>query len=459
MNFRKVSALASVAVLAFAACSNTGGGTPSPAASTGGGASSPAASAGAGASAGASTGALTPSTPAPAGDTSKGTATIAIELPQQGSEKAASDPIINGIKLAVKLAGGAAGGYKLDIPQSAIYDDALNGAHDPQTGANNMSKVVADENTVAVIGPLNSSVAAAQIPISNEAGLLQCSPANTNPDLTKGQPAKDLRTKPNNYIRVVTTDDVQGPAAAQYIHQVLKKNSVYIIDDTETFGKGVADAFDTEFKAEGGTVVKHDAAPKTTQDYVSIMTAAKALNPEAIYFGGVTATGGARILLAAQQAGLGDVPYVGPDGINDGSGETKDSFLNLAADAAKNSYSTLAGIGDFPGKAQFDLDYKTEYGIDATGYAGTGFACAQVVIDAINRAGQTNPADMTALREAVRVAGTDTAAKYSTIVGDINFNADGDTSQKIVSIYSVDPAGANGKGDWKFETQVDYAKK
>ena len=188
MNFRKVSALASVAVLAFAACSNTGGGTPSPAASTGGGGSSPAASSGAGASAGASSGALTPSTPAPAGDSSKGTVTIAIELPQQGSEKAASDPIINGIKLAVKLAGGAAGGYKIDIPQSAIYDDALNGAHDPQTGANNMSKVVADEATVAVIGPLNSSVAAAQIPISNEAGLLQCSPANTNPDLTKGQP-------------------------------------------------------------------------------------------------------------------------------------------------------------------------------------------------------------------------------------------------------------------------------
>src|SRR5262245_44003128 len=161
MNFRKVSALASVAVLAFAACSSTGTATQAPAASQGGG-TSPGASAPAGG--------LTPSTPAPAGDTSKGHAVIAIELPQQGSEKAASDPIINGIKLAVKLAGGAAGGYKLDIPQSAIYDDALNGAHDPQTGANNMSKVVADPNTVAVIGPLNSSVAAAQIPISNEAG-------------------------------------------------------------------------------------------------------------------------------------------------------------------------------------------------------------------------------------------------------------------------------------------------
>jgi branched-chain amino acid transport system substrate-binding protein len=439
MKFGKLGVLAGVSVLVLTACNPTTGASTAPGASGGTG--------------------LKPSSPLPAGDSSKGKVTIAIELPQQGSEKAASDPIINGVKLAVKLAGGTAGGYAIEIPQSALYDDALNGAHDPQTGANNMSKIVADQNIVAVIGPLNSSVAKAQIPISNEGGVLQCSPANTNPDLTKGDPAKQLRKKPNNYIRVVTTDDVQGPAAAQYIVDVLKKKSVYIIDDTETFGKGVADAFEAEFKKRGGTVVKHDAAPKTTTDYVSIMTAAKALNPESIYFGGVTATGGARILLAAQQAGLGDVPYVGPDGINDGSGETKDSFLNLASTAAKTSYSTLAGIGDFPGRAQFEVDYKAEYNASPTGYAGTGFACAQVVIDALNRAGKTNPADLKAAREAVRVAGTATDNTYKTIVGDITFNADGDTSQKIVSIYSVDAAGANGKGDWKFETQVDYAAK
>ena len=256
---------------------------------------------------------------------------------------------------------------------------------------------------------------------------------------------------------MVTTDDVQGPAASQYIHDVLKKNSVYIIDDTETFGKGVADAFEADFKSRGGTVVKHDGAPKTTQDYVSIMTAAKALNPEAIYFGGVTATGGARILLAASQVGLGDVPYVGPDGINDGTGETKDSFLNLAGAAGKNAYSTLAGPGTFEKKDAFDAAYKAEYGIDATGYAGQGYACAQVVLDALKRAGATNPAK-DALKEAVRVAGTDTTVKYDTIVGSISFDANGDTSQKIVSIYSVDTAAANGKGDWKFATQVDYAK-
>ena len=438
MNFRKLSALAGVSVLAFAACSTPPAASVAPSTGASGATGSQAAPA--------------------SGDTSKGTVKIAIELPLQGSELAASQPIINGIRLAAKQAGNAAGGYAIEIPDSAVYDDALNGAHDAQTGASNMTKIVGEPDVIAVIGPLNSSVAQAQIPISNEGGLLQCSPANTNPDLTKGAPAAQLRTKPNNYIRVVTTDDVQGPAAAQYIFDVLGKKSVYVIDDTETFGKGVADAFEAEFKTRGGSVVKHDAAPKTTQDYVSIMTAAKALNPESIYFGGVTATGGARILLAAAQVGLGDIPYVGPDGINDGSGETKDSFLNLAAAAAKSSYSTLAGIGDFPGRAQFEADYKAEYNIDATGYAGTGFACAQVVIDALNRAGATSPADMTALKEAVRVAGTDTAVTYKTIVGDITFDENGDTSQKIVSIYSVDPAGANGKGNWKFETQVDYAQ-
>jgi branched-chain amino acid transport system substrate-binding protein len=418
MKLRTLGVLAAVAALAFSACNNT------PAASGGGGAT-------------------------------KGTVNFAIELPQQGSEKAASDPIINGIKLAVEQAGGAAGGYKIEIPQSVIKDDALNGAHDAQTGANNMSQLVAVEAVVGVIGPLNSSVALAQIPISNAGGLAQCSPANTNPDLTKGAPAAQIRTKPNNYVRVVTTDDVQGPAASQYIYDTLGKKSVYIIDDTETFGKGVADAFEADFKKRGGTVVKHDGAPKTTQDYVTIMTAAKALNPEAIYFGGVTATGGARILKAAVQVGLGDVPYVGPDGIQDGSGATPDSFLNLAGDDAKNSYATLAGIGTFDQKAKFDADYKAAYNIDATGYAAQGFACAQVMIDALGRAGATNPANLAALREAVRAAMVDTTHTYKTIQGDITFNADGDTSQKIVSIYSYD---ATAK-DWKFENQVDYASK
>ena len=90
-------------------------------------------------------------TTAPGGAATKGTVNIAIELPQQGSDLASSEPMINGIKLAVKDAGGVAGSYKVEIPKSAIFDDAKDGAHDPQTGAQNMQAIVALENVMAVI--------------------------------------------------------------------------------------------------------------------------------------------------------------------------------------------------------------------------------------------------------------------------------------------------------------------
>jgi branched-chain amino acid transport system substrate-binding protein len=416
MKLRKVGAIAGIGVLVLAGCSQ--GGT------SGGG--------------------------------SKGTVNIAIELPQQGSELAATQPVINGIQLAIKDAGGVAGNYKVEIPKSVIYDDAKDGAHDPQTGAQNMSAIVANANVIAVIGPQNSSVAKVQIPISNEAGLLQCSPANTNEGLTKPEfGAKDVRSKfPDriNYVRVVTTDDNQGPAAAKYILETLKKTKVYIIDDTETFGKGIADNFQKYLEANGGTTVARDGVPKSTTDYSAILTAAAAKGPEAIYFGGVTATGGARILKAAVQAGMKDVPFIGPDGIYDGSGATKDSFLNLAGDDATNAFATAAAVGDYPGRADFAAKYKKEYGSDPTGYSATGYACAQVVLDALKRAGDAP--DMKTLRENVRKAAVDTSVNYTTVIGAFKFDANGDTSQKIISFYGYDPATK----DWVFKTQLDFAK-
>jgi branched-chain amino acid transport system substrate-binding protein len=441
MNLRKLTAIAGVSMLVFAACSTPPAGSTAPSAAASGAAPSGAAPSGA---------AATP------GDTSKGTVNIAIELPQQGSELAGTQPVINGIKLAVKEAGGAAGGYAVEIPTSVIFDDAKDGVHDPQTGAQNMGNIVTLENVIAVIGPQNSSVAKVQIPISNEAGLLQCSQANTNEGLTKPEfGALDIR-KANptkiNYVRVVTTDDNQGPAAAKFILEELKKTKVYIIDSTDTFGKGIADNFQKYLEANGGTAVARDGAPKGTSDYSSLMTAAAAKSPEAIYFGGVTADGGARILKAAVAAGMGEIPFIGPDGIYDGSAATPDSFLNLAGDDAKNSYATAAAVGDFPGRVEFAARYKAEFGTDPTGYAATGYACAQVVLDALNRAAPAT--DMKALRENVRAAAVDPSVKYTTVIGEFSFDANGDTSQKIISFYGYDPATK----DWVFKSQLDFAK-
>ena len=386
----------------------------------------------------------------------KGTINIGIELPQQGSELAGTQPVINGIKLAVKDSGGTVGGWKVEIPNSVILDDAKDGVHDPQTGAQNMQALTSNPNVVAVIGPQNSSVAKVQIPISNAAGLLQCSPANTNEGLTKPEfGALDIRkTNPTkiNYVRVVTTDDYQGPAAARYILQNLNIKSVYIIDSTDTFGKGIADNFEKYFKDNGGTVVARDGAPKTTTDYTALLTAAKSKNPAAIYFGGVTADGGARILKTAVQLGL-NVPFVGPDGIYDGSAKTKDSFLNLAGADAKLSIATAAAVGDYPGRAEFAAKYKAEYGADPTGYSATGYSCAQVVLDALKRAGP-GATDVKDLRAKIRAAAVDPSITYTSVIGSFKFDANGDTSQKIISFYTFDEA----TGDWAFKEQLDFAK-
>ena len=141
MRYTKVGVLAATALLGFSACSGSATTAPSQsaAASSGGGATAaPSSSSG--------------------GGTGNCTVNIATELPMQGSELAASQPIVNGVKLAISQHG-AETGCTVNFPDSAQFDDALNGAHDPQTGAKNMTTITSDPSYMAVIGPVNSSVA------------------------------------------------------------------------------------------------------------------------------------------------------------------------------------------------------------------------------------------------------------------------------------------------------------
>ena len=148
MKLRTAGTLAAVTALAFAACNTATPGSSGATGSTGTG-----------------------------GATGK-TLKIGTELPMSGAETANGEPTANGVKLAIKQANAQKliPGYTIDIN---VQDDAVNGAHDPQQGATNMHTLVADAAVVGVVGPFNSSVAQAEIPISNAGGLLQCSPANT----------------------------------------------------------------------------------------------------------------------------------------------------------------------------------------------------------------------------------------------------------------------------------------
>lgn len=377
---------------------------------------------------------------------------VGISLPLSGSSLASAGPARDGALLAIKEF--SLEGYKVE---AFVLDHSVNGVHDPQQGAKDMTTLVSDAAVMAVVGPFNSSVAKVQIPVSNEAGLLQCSPANTNPDLTKGEPGKELRAAfPDriNYIRVASTDDIQGPAVAQFGVQVLGLKTVAIIDDTETYGKGLADAFEAEWTKLGGEVVGREGAPKGTTDYLPILTKFKEGNPDAVFYGGVTATGGGLVRKQMPQAGLGDIPYMGGDGIQDGRGDTAGSFINIAGDAAPNSFSSVAAIAEYPGQAEFAEKYEAEFKVAPGAYSASGYACAQVVLKAIETAAAKG--DVT--RENTRAAGADPATTFETVLGPITFDAVGDTSQRIISLYKVDMAAGDGTGDWVFEKQVDYAE-
>jgi len=385
---------------------------------------------------------------------------IGTELPMSGAETANGEPTANGVKLAIKQENAKADipGYTLDIN---VQDDAVNGAHDPQQGATNMHTLVADTTVMGVVGPFNSSVAQAEIPISNAAGLLQCSPANTNTGLTYPPDSAQYRpTNPTkiNYIRTAAPDSIQGPAGADYVYNDLKATSVYILDDTETFGVGVGDSFAAEFKKDGGTVTKRDSAPKSTTDYTPLFTAAAAAKPQAVYLAGTTPTGmGLALKQGRTVAGFETIPFMGPDGVADlGPGGTTGATITVAGSASHDVFGTVAGIHDLPSGSTFVADYTAEFGKAPGAYSAAAYACAQVIIAGIKAAVTAGSTDPAAMREAVRAQATAAGNKFDTVVGSISFDKNGDITTPYMSFYKTDMTLNGGKGDWVYVKQQAF---
>jgi branched-chain amino acid transport system substrate-binding protein len=399
------------------------------------------------------------------GSSSSDTLKLGVTLPLSGGAAADGQPTLKGAQLAVDEANakGGIGGKKIQL---VALDHAVNGKYNEQQGAQDFQTFVNDAAVIGVVGPYNSAVAKVQIPIGNDAGLLQCSPANTNQGLTKPEfGGLDLRKnhpEQINYIRVAATDDIQGPAMAVYAFNNLGLKNVLVIDDVTTFGKGVADTFQAKFEELGGTVTDRVGAGADTTDFNGIITAAKAKNPEAVYYGGVVTSGGGLLLKQLRQQGL-DIPFLGPDGIVNGNGEAKGSLIQIAgAEAANNSYGTVAAIGDFPAKAEFDKNFTEHFKADKEfptpgSYSGPAYACATVILKSLEETLKANAgADLKAIREGVRAYASDPSHTFDTVLGATSFDKNGDTTQPFISFYVVDPAAPKG-GDWVFKEQQNFA--
>jgi branched-chain amino acid transport system substrate-binding protein len=357
------------------------------------------------------------------------TVKIGVDLSLTGADSQGAGRVKNAIIMAVDGANqaNAIPGYKIDL---LVLDDgtATAGQYDPAQAATNARKMVADKDVVASIGPQMSGAGKAMTPILSQGGLATITPSSTNPDITNPKYAEQYRPagKPI-YFRTVTTDAYQGPNMANFLAEKLKVKSVYILDDSGAFGVGIADSFQKQAEAKGMQVLGRDRLDPKAADYTAILTKIKSMNPEAIYYGGVTQAG----VKVAKQAYdiLPNVIKAGPDGMY-----SSDLLNGAGFPAVEGWYTSIAAphLIEDNKAAQFIAAFKARFNDSPEDYTITAYDATLVLIDAIKRVAASGKSPT---RENVRDAIQ--TAKVPTIQGTVSFDENGDLADRTVSVFQI----------------------
>ncbi len=369
------------------------------------------------------------------------TAKIVSDLPMQGANRAQTITMVNALRLALEQRGGTAGDVKIEYE---VLDDATaqSGQWDAAKCAENAQQAAQDEEIIGWIGPFNSGCAAVEIPILNEAGLGMISPANTYIGLTKpggepDEPEKYYPTGERNYARVIVADDKQGKAGVALLADE-GWESVYILDDKETYGKGLADQFQQAAEDQGIEVVGREGIDGSASNYRSLMNKIAQANPDAIYFGGIIENNAAQLIKDKVGAGMSneEVAFIGPDGI------FVDTLISQAGDAAEGIYVTFGGLpeSELSEEGQkFVETYEKKYDDAIQPYTAYAYEAANVMLDAIERASEEAGGGVPD-REAV-VQQIFATEDYHGALGTWSFDEDGDTTLTELSVQTVE----NGK--------------
>ena len=394
-----------------------------------------------------------PGTPAPP----IGVVKLGADLPLSGDDAPDGIPVKNAIDLAIKKAGvvcGAASHQNACVQLQAVsYDDVSQGVHDPAKGARNVQLLDGDLRVVAMVGPLYDSLAKSELPVANALHLAMVSPAATNECLTQEPPdghCQGLRARlrpggPNNFFRVVTTELVQGGAAAELAFKVLGKRRAFVINDQAPFGDAIANAFVAQFVQDGGTILDPSDLgafdPSQSPDFDSRAQRAAELGADVVYFAG-SEIDAAAALRRAMAARMPQVPMVGSDRL------ASSQFAKAAGASARGSYYTLVGpsptgLGLRAAQA-FARDYQTRYRQPVGAYSVAAFDATNLLIAAIGRAiddaGGQPPSREQVLKE------VSLTRDYRGVMGVMSFDSAGDTSLKLIAAYQwMAPTDATGR--------------
>lgn len=377
--------------------------------------------------------------PAPSAHTDSDVIKIVSSLPRTGSARGQTDTIVEGIQLAIHEAGGAIelGGRKYTIKYLDLDDaTAAAGQWTAEQETANALLAKADPDVMAYIGTYNSGAAKISMPILNRAFILMVSPANTSAELTKpnqGERDEPKRYRPSgevNYVRVVPTDDLQGPAGAEWAWDMGVRR-VYILDDNEVYGKGVADYFESHARKIGIEILGRESIDAKSQEFSSLMTKIRRKNPQLIYFGGTTQTKAGQVAKDMVKAGMTNCKMMGPDGTYELA-----MIDSAGADVLNGRFfCTFGGLatekmGDTPGGQEFLDAFRRYFGRDpAEAYALYGYESARVALEGIRRAGVKD-------RAAICRAGRE-IKDFPGVTGTWSFDENGDTTQQDMSGIAV----------------------
>jgi branched-chain amino acid transport system substrate-binding protein len=338
--------------------------------------------------------------------------------PLQGAMTTEGDSMVAAARLALDHYledhdGKGPAGFSLEL---VVLDDAspTTGSWDGTVEAENAQRCVNDPLCMVYFGTYNSGAAKVSMPITNEAGIAQITPANTYPGLTHpwdtGEPDIYRPSGKINYFRTNPSDDLQGWSGAAWA-QCLGFTKVYILDDRQLYGKGVADAFEQRAGEIGLEVVGRSGVEATDIDFRALITDVRRSGADLVYGGFVIDSGGVQIIQQMDALGLfaAGVKFMGPDGL------VSPALVDQVGGAEvlqNNVYLT------FPGLTPDQLTSRN--GHQPIGWSTYAYQSMQVILNSIERAGK---ADRQAILEAMRET-----KDFEGITGTFGFDKNGDTT-------------------------------
>ena len=346
---------------------------------------------------------------------------VASDLPLQGAGRAQTVQLSRAEIWALANAGWKAGRYNIGF-QSCDDSTAQTGGWDPAKCATNAHLYANNKSVIGVVGTFNSGCAKIEVPIGNRAGLAWISPANTNPGLTKkwetGEPGKYYPTGVRNYARVVATDDIQGPADALW-SQSLGYKKVYVLNDKQTYGFGVAKTYAAAAKKLGIKVTGFKGWDAKASSYEALAQAIKATGAQAVFLGGIICNNGQK-LMQDIKAVAPKIQLQMPDGFSDppsNGAVANGSYISVAGQPPNK----LVGAG-----AVFVKQFGKQVGTTPNPYSAYGAQAMQVMLGAIAKGGGSRAATTKNIFGLHVTNG---------IIGTFSINSTGDTDLGAITIY------------------------